>query len=125
MNKYLDPDRGCPKPAVSYLECKMVGGKYFCPYCNKVVPHSQGIKKGYTRHLGQVTCKKAREAAAKAASSSGSGGKVDEEDRDDDDSSVEPEPENDTFMLWEIDPSDIPYETHDVADSRPSKRSRI
>ena len=130
MNKYLDPDSGSPTPAVSFLECKLVGGKYICPYCSNVVPHTQGIKKGYTRHLGQVTCKKVREAAGKAAPSSSSasgglsGGGVDEEDLDDDDSSNEAEPEDDTFLLWGIDSSDLD-KAHGFADGRPSKRSRI
>ena len=34
MNKYLEPDAGCSESAVSYLECRTVGGKYICPYCN-------------------------------------------------------------------------------------------
>ena len=129
MNKYLDPDTGSPTPAVSFLECKLVGGKYICPYCRNVVPHTQGIKKGYTRHLGQVNCKKVREAAGKAAPSSSasgglSGGGVDEEDLDDDDSSVEAEPEDDPFLLWGIDSSDLDR-AHRLEDGRPSKRSRI
>ena len=61
---------GVGVPAGPYIECRMVGDKYICPYCSNIVPHSQGITKGYTRHLGQVTCKNARKAAAKVASSS-------------------------------------------------------
>ncbi len=74
MNKYLEPGAGCSETAVSYLECRSVGGKYICPYCNNVVPQNQGFIKGYTIHLRQVTFRTARdrEAAAKVASRSGS-----------------------------------------------------
>ncbi len=38
---------------------------------------------------------------------------------------VEPELEDDTYMLWEIDPRDIPVEAQDASNSKPTKRSRI
>ena len=130
MNKYLDLDSDDPKPVGPYLECKMVGDKYVCPYCTKDVSHSQGIKKGYTRHLGNKTCMKAREAADKVASSnsasgggpSGGGGGVDDEGSDDEDSSDQND--EDTYMTGENDAGDGPGDAEDVADSRPLKRSR-
>ena len=119
-NKYLDPDSDDPKPVAQYLECRMVGDKYICPYCTKEVSHSQGIKKGYTRHLGNKLCIEAREASAKVASSSSAGGGgVDDEDSDSSD-----ELDEDTSMFRENNAGDASDDAEVDEDSRPSKKSR-
>ena len=66
MDRYFDEVTGdrttvVDRKAVELESYKMVGEKYYCPYCSKELTTPQGINKAYKRHLSTKACEKVRE----------------------------------------------------------------
>jgi hypothetical protein len=77
--------------------------KYKCPYCLNLFNATQGVKKGYNRHLSTKTCQRIRDRLDESDGEVGDG--------DDGDSSDEGT-------------GDTDVNADDDTNTRPSKRSR-